>query len=360
MSNIFIQFVRDSKESEYLQENHPNAFLLLCLIARRARRISGHPDGLKIGEAHVGDYKNAGIETRDKYRTAIKILEGRGHIKISETCRNRKNTPTGITTVGTLVKLIRSDVWDINSEYDHHLNPHRTPTGSPPDPHEQERTIKNNKEKEHTHHMPEEIQKVVGGVCEILSFENYSFEPVKPILQSTPIQTQLSQKPPVYNFQPINNPFAPARKSSYGKGNNVFLTKEQHEKIEKLFGLDKLEYWFDEIQKTKEAGTERYKSKYEDDYSAIISIKNYRERLGISLPGENQKTSKIDKETENKNYAKECERTYKAKNYRIDVLTSSVEIVANEGPNCDCVFYYEKGFKEKLDSFLKRREFKKK
>src|SRR5580693_9063545 len=143
----FIKFI-PSEESEYLQKNHPNAFLLLCLIAQRARRISGHPDGLNIGEAQIGDYKEAGIETRDKYRTALEILVARKHIEKVETCRNRKKCPTGNTTVGTKVNLIESSIWDINSEERNHRNPHRTPTEPPPNPHEQERKRKNKNEKE--------------------------------------------------------------------------------------------------------------------------------------------------------------------------------------------------------------------
>jgi hypothetical protein len=194
MSNRFIKFI-PSQESDFLQENHPNAFLLLCLIAKRARRISGHPDGLEIGEAQIGDYKKAGIETRDKYRTALEILVKRSHIRICETCRTRKKSsphqnvekifeiknsptettngyPTGSTTIGTKVKLLRSDVWDINSEQiteknphqNSQLDPHRTPTGSPPDPHEQERTRKNKKEKETTTPNPHSSSESVGSV----------------------------------------------------------------------------------------------------------------------------------------------------------------------------------------------------
>lgn len=139
MNNGFIKFARDSTEADFLQEYHPNAFLLLCLIARRARRFLGAPDGLKIAEAFIGDYRKAGIETEMKYRTAKKILVERGHIKIVETCRTRKKIKktdqypnlienstseitteitTGLTTTGTKVLLVKSDIWDINSEID--------------------------------------------------------------------------------------------------------------------------------------------------------------------------------------------------------------------------------------------------
>lgn len=147
MSNPrFIKFI-PSEESDYLQENHPNAFLLLCLIAKRARRISGQPDGLEIGEAHIGDYEKAGLNTRGQYRHALEILIGRAHIKKVETCRTRKKATTGATTEGTKVKLLRSDVWDINSDCSNHHDNHRTTTEQPPNNHEQERTRKNKKEK---------------------------------------------------------------------------------------------------------------------------------------------------------------------------------------------------------------------
>lgn len=145
MSNRFIKFI-PSKESDYLQENHPNAFLLLCLIAKRARRIAGEPDGLEIAESHIGDYKKAGIESERKYRTAKKILEDRKHIKICETCRNRKKSTTKVTTIGTLVKILRSDVWDINPEsIDDRIDDRPTT--------DRRRTRMNKKEKESHHHL---------------------------------------------------------------------------------------------------------------------------------------------------------------------------------------------------------------
>ena len=141
----FIKFIH-SEESDYLLENYPNAFLLLSLIAGRARRVSGKPDGLEIGECYIGDYEKAGIQSRQSYRTALSILETRLHIKKVESCRTRKKSTTGSTTgsttVGTKVKLLRSDVWDINPEINNHLNPHHTnhrpTTDQPPTNHEQE------------------------------------------------------------------------------------------------------------------------------------------------------------------------------------------------------------------------------
>src|SRR5271154_4391754 len=140
-STRFIKFLPDSEEVDYLMENHPNAFLLLCLIARRARRIPALPDGMEIGECHIGDYKKCGIETEMKYRTAKKILEMRNHIRIILTCRSRQKSTTGVTTVGTKVKLLKSDIWDINLESDNDRSNDRATT-------EQRRTRMNKKEKE--------------------------------------------------------------------------------------------------------------------------------------------------------------------------------------------------------------------
>jgi hypothetical protein len=129
MSSSFIKLIR-SEKSDWLQENYPNAFLLLCLIAKRARRYNGHPDGLEIGMAYIGDYKKAGIETEKKYRLAKERLVKIGSIKILKTNRSKairatqklekskkcKNEATSKATSGTIVLLLKSDIWDINPE----------------------------------------------------------------------------------------------------------------------------------------------------------------------------------------------------------------------------------------------------
>ena len=131
MSERFIKFI-PSSEALYLARKHPNAFILLMFIAERARRENGNPDGLKIGQCHIGDIKNFGL-TEKEYRTAKKILVDRNHIKIIETCRTRKNKinskstlnfkkreksaterATETVTIGTLVEICSLDVYDIN------------------------------------------------------------------------------------------------------------------------------------------------------------------------------------------------------------------------------------------------------
>ena len=118
-------------------KNRGHAFRLLTIIAESARRESGSPDGLKIGEAFVGGHKKYGM-SQQNYRSAKKTLVDRQHIVIVETSRTRKKSPiknvkkntmvtqtqhapntkltNEVTTDATRVKLLSSDVWDINIE----------------------------------------------------------------------------------------------------------------------------------------------------------------------------------------------------------------------------------------------------
>lgn len=147
MCESFLKLNTDNDEADFLALRHPNAFILLYFIARRARRKSGMADGLSIGQCHIGDYKSYGL-TESEYRTAKKILCDRKIIKILETCRNRKKSTTGVTTYGTLIELLDSKVWDINSKMNDDRNDDRIATGSRPVDEEQDRERKRKKEKE--------------------------------------------------------------------------------------------------------------------------------------------------------------------------------------------------------------------
>lgn len=103
------------EKTNWLLSKFPNAFLLLTLIAIRARRYAGHLDSKEIGDAHIGDWKACGL-SEQQYRTAIKKLVSFNFIKIKETNRTRKKSTTGVTTEGTLVTLLNSDIWDVNLE----------------------------------------------------------------------------------------------------------------------------------------------------------------------------------------------------------------------------------------------------
>jgi hypothetical protein len=62
------------EESDMLQEHYPDAFLLLCQIARRARVVECKITKIQKGEALIGDFKKAGLLSERKYRTAKKKL----------------------------------------------------------------------------------------------------------------------------------------------------------------------------------------------------------------------------------------------------------------------------------------------
>lgn len=142
---IFLKLNR-CEATFWLMANHPNAYLLLNLVALRAQRTPNSPSGLIIGEALIGDYEAIGA-TRQQYRTALNVLVRMKYLTISETCRTRKKSTTVTTTVGTKVKLLNSEIWDINPEPINHRINHRPTTDQPPTNHEQEREEdKNGKE----------------------------------------------------------------------------------------------------------------------------------------------------------------------------------------------------------------------
>jgi len=158
MSERFLKLNLDNGQADFLAINHPNAFILLYFIAKRARRIAGHPDGLNIGECHIGDWKSMGL-SRQNYRTSLKVLCQNKILRILETNRTRKKSTTGLTTEGTKVILLNSMIWDINPQHDNHRSNHCLTTDQPLPNHEQERIRKKKKEKEEQPQTPS-FQKV--------------------------------------------------------------------------------------------------------------------------------------------------------------------------------------------------------
>jgi hypothetical protein len=164
MSQRFIKFI-PSDETRWLIQYQPNAFLLLSLIADRARVFDGLADGLRPGQCHIGDHKSCGLSER-QYRTAKTVLVIRKHIRIIETCRNRKKSTTGATTKGTLVELISSTVYDINKNCCDDRSDDRATTERRPSDDEQER-IRRNK-------MEEQKQQAVVVFPSLASLEDHS------------------------------------------------------------------------------------------------------------------------------------------------------------------------------------------
>ena len=118
----WIKFHRGPFTNEMLKDKV--AFNLLSQIALRARR-SGTPNlnGLKSGEAMLGDPRNQGI-TRSQYRPALKKLV---KLKLVEVISKSYQ--------GTIVKLINKEIFDINEAYYADTVHHPEASSSPPDDH---------------------------------------------------------------------------------------------------------------------------------------------------------------------------------------------------------------------------------
>ena len=96
--------VHRSNEFRYLMKHQTNAYLLLCLIASRARYHDKEgDDSLQINEAYIGDHDSCGL-TRGEYRTAINVLKKREHITTRKHGRD------------SIAKLVSNDVFDPTNE----------------------------------------------------------------------------------------------------------------------------------------------------------------------------------------------------------------------------------------------------
>ena len=86
MSNGWFIAFRSPEFLELLRED-PKGFCLLSLVAHRARWSEDQCQvtGLGYGQAFIGDFKAAGIETRQAFRLACKRLFKRGFLTIQGT-----------------------------------------------------------------------------------------------------------------------------------------------------------------------------------------------------------------------------------------------------------------------------------
>lgn len=143
----YIQLNR-SEKTKWLIANYPKVFLLLTIIAIRANRILDPISGFEIGYAQIGDWENCGL-TRKEYRTALKILQDLFIVEILLTHKNIKNVEKRAiqgaikrATTGTLVKLLNTDIYNINPEEEGqqkgHQSGHRGATDGPLMGHEEE------------------------------------------------------------------------------------------------------------------------------------------------------------------------------------------------------------------------------
>lgn len=98
----FVRFLDHSPEFYELIKQRPTAFVLLAIIADRARKMPMDiNDGRDVGEALIGDYKQYGA-TPQSYRTDKKYLE------------MFKMTTFKTTNKGTIAKIVNSSIFDIS------------------------------------------------------------------------------------------------------------------------------------------------------------------------------------------------------------------------------------------------------
>ena len=112
----FVMLYRGEEVDDLMR--HPNAFTLLSLIALRARYAnSARLDGLKIGQALIGDWEATGL-TRGQYRAALKRLVAHGYI-----------TTLGVRSLkegkrGTIATITNDSIYSITGQMqpsnDHH------------------------------------------------------------------------------------------------------------------------------------------------------------------------------------------------------------------------------------------------
>jgi len=97
-----------SLEAADLQSRKTDAFLLLCQVARQLRWKPCPVTGLEIGQALVGDWKQAGIETEGKYRHAKKVLTRGGFATFKGTTKGTVATLTS-STIFSIYESNRND-----------------------------------------------------------------------------------------------------------------------------------------------------------------------------------------------------------------------------------------------------------
>lgn len=98
----YIKLNRESQDIDWILNKRPTAFLLLTIIARRAKRTDDHPNkSLEIGESFIGDYESYGV-TKQVYRSDKKFLQSCSQVTLK------------VTNKGTIAKLTSTSIFDIN------------------------------------------------------------------------------------------------------------------------------------------------------------------------------------------------------------------------------------------------------
>lgn len=145
MNKGFVKLMRDSENFWEMVSRRPSAFVLLTLIAMRARRTNDNNfDDLEIGEALIGDYETYG-STEQVYRTDKEFLKKYNFITIKSTTR------------GTIAKLVDTTIFDINFDSTNEQTNEKL-TNSQRTANEQPTTNKNVKKEKNEKNVNEETQ----------------------------------------------------------------------------------------------------------------------------------------------------------------------------------------------------------
>jgi hypothetical protein len=151
----FLKLMR-TEDAENLLLRFPNAFLLLTLIAWRARRAGEKCKwtGLEQGQAMVGDHDSCRL-SRQKYRTAQSNLQTLGLATFKATNK------------GTIATICNAHVYDINAGGNNHQDNQRITNGQPSNNHQitTNKNVNNDKNEkkgegntpEHPAFQPEEL-----------------------------------------------------------------------------------------------------------------------------------------------------------------------------------------------------------
>ncbi|MCW1915979.1 hypothetical protein OJ996_20495 [Luteolibacter sp. GHJ8] len=110
--------LRCSAEIDDFQRDHPNAFLLLCQIARRARwdRKPCEISGLKFGEAFIGDFASAGLKSEKIYRGAKGAIKRSGYAAFRAATTGATKAADGRARRGTIATLLSTKIFKIAVE----------------------------------------------------------------------------------------------------------------------------------------------------------------------------------------------------------------------------------------------------
>jgi len=125
--------IHRSEALDWLLEHDHGAFILLTVIARRARYSGGLSlDGLDSGQAKIGDYERYGL-TRQQYRTAKSNLQKYGIATFQSTNKG---------TIATLVDTSVYEVCDVAANQQPNQQPTSQPTIEQPAANQQPTTNK--------------------------------------------------------------------------------------------------------------------------------------------------------------------------------------------------------------------------